>query len=201
MRDHQNIKDLVKLAPDYIGFIFYPKSPRYAGNSLSPDITSLIPAPIRKTGVFVNENTATILDICKKYQLDAVQLHGSESPEQCKALKDQGLEIIKVFSLKKTDDSIKTEAFRGVSDFFLFDTPTSEYGGSGKKFDWSLLSGLNPERPFFLSGGIAPADADKILEECPLIPYALDINSQFESSPGFKNLDSVKKFINSIRNQ
>lgn len=199
MRHHQNILDLVSLEPDYIGFIFYPKSPRYAGNILKPETTALIPEHIRKTGVFVNAESKTIKEICQKFGLNTVQLHGKESIDQCRELKEEGYEVIKAFSLKDKKDIEKTDAYKEVCDFFLFDTPTKQHGGSGQKFDWSILSGFEPARPFFLSGGIESGDAPGILKKCPTTPYALDINSRFETEPGLKNLGTIEQFIKTIR--
>ena len=201
MRHRHNILDLVKVKPDYIGFIFYPKSPRYAGSILKPEITAMIPENIRKTGVFVNADSEEIKETCRKYNLNTVQLHGMESPVQCRELKDEGYEIIKAFSLKNKKDIKKTEAYKETCDFFLFDTPTLQYGGSGQKFDWSILSGYDPVLPFFLSGGIENGDASGILKECPVRPYALDINSRFETAPGLKNIETVEQFITTIRQQ
>lgn len=201
MRHRQNILDLVKVKPDYIGFIFYPKSPRYAGSILKPETTALIPEEIRKTGVFVNADSETIKETCRKFSLNTVQLHGTESSTQCRELKNEGYEVIKAFSLKSEDDIKKTEDYKETCDFFLFDTPTHQFGGSGQKFDWSILADFEPARPFFLSGGIENADASGILKECPVTPYALDINSRFETAPGLKNIATVEQFINAIRQQ
>ncbi|WP_291857246.1 phosphoribosylanthranilate isomerase [Marinilabilia sp.] len=201
MRHHQNILDLISLKPDYIGFIFYPKSPRYAGNILKPETTALIPEHIRKTGVFVNAKSETIKETCRIFNLNTVQLHGEESTDQCLELKEEGYEIIKAFSLKDEKDKEKTNDYKEVCDFFLFDTPTHQYGGSGQKFDWSILAGFEPARPFFLSGGIESQDAPGILKGCPAMPYALDINSRFESEPGLKNIAAIEQFIKTIRKQ
>jgi phosphoribosylanthranilate isomerase len=201
MRQHQNILDLVRLEPDYIGFIFYPKSPRYAGSILNTATTALIPENIRKTGVFVNAESETIKEACRKFGLNTVQLHGNESIEQCRELKEEGYEIIKTFSLKDKKDIEKTYAYKEVCDFFLFDTPTQQHGGSGQKFDWSILTGFEPARPYFLSGGIESGDAPGILKQCTATPYALDINSRFETEPGLKNMAAIEHFIKTIREQ
>ena len=199
MRQSRNISELIDLAPDFIGFIFYERSPRYAGTILTPDITSQIPAHVKKTGVFVNAPLEHIIKTCEKYNLNTVQLHGEETPQMCRDIQNKGYEVIKSFALKTTADLEQTTPFADCCDFFLFDTPTAEYGGSGKKFDWSVLHGTKIERPFFLSGGIEEADAATILDECPQKPYALDINSKFETAPGLKNIESVGLFMDVIR--
>lgn len=201
MRQKENIEALSALMPDYMGFIFYPKSPRFAGSHLTPEITRQIPASIKKTGVFVNLGIQDILDICNKFNLNTVQLHGKESPDQCREIKDQGLEVIKAFSLKSMEEFDKVSEYEESCNFFLFDTPTKQYGGSGKKFDWSLLKTLPSQKPFFLSGGIEEKDADTLLDNCPVIPFAVDINSKFEVVPGLKNIESIKRFMKTIRKQ
>ena len=199
MRLGQNIEEVARHKPDYMGFIFHPGSPRFAGNMLQPGVTAALPSHIRKTGVFVNASTQYIEEICQKYDLNTVQLHGKEPIKQCSELKKLGYEVIKTFSLKNIDDIEQTSDYATACDYFLFDTPTSHHGGSGKKFDWSVLSGGTIERPFFLSGGIEEADAKTILDDPPIRPYAIDINSRFETNPGIKNAEAVGRFIQAIR--
>lgn len=200
-RQSENIGELTDLAPDFIGFIFYEKSPRYAGNILTPDITRRIPAHVKKTGVFVDATLEYMVETCEKYSLNTIQLHGKETPNICRYLQNKGYEVIKTFSLKTAADIEKTAAYTDCCDYFLFDTPTAKHGGSGKKFDWTVLDGAKIERPFFLSGGIEEVDAATILDECPLEPYALDINSRFETVPGFKDIEAVRRFMDIIRNK
>ncbi|MFW5753994.1 MAG: phosphoribosylanthranilate isomerase [Marinilabiliaceae bacterium] len=199
MRLGRNIEEVARHMPDYMGFIFHPGSPRFAGSILNPEVTAALPGHIRKTGVFVNASSHYIDETCKKYGLNTVQLHGGESKDQCSELKKRGYEVIKTFSLKNIDDITQTSDYTASCDFFLFDTPTSQHGGSGKKFDWSVLSGATIERPFFLSGGIEEADAQTILDDIPIQPYAIDINSRFETNPGIKNAEAVGRFIKTIR--
>ncbi|WP_232526525.1 phosphoribosylanthranilate isomerase [Marinilabilia rubra] len=201
MRQQENIEALTALGPDYMGFIFYSKSPRFAGGFLTPKIIKQIPESIKKTGVFVNLKNQDILEICKNLSLNTVQLHGKESPEQCRAIKNLGLEVIKAFSLNSMEEIDQIMAYEEVCDYFLFDTPTRKYGGSGKKFDWSLLKALPSEKPFFLSGGIEENDAETLIEDCPVSPFAVDINSKFEIEPGLKNIESIERFIKTIRKQ
>lgn len=201
MRQKENIEVLSALMPDYMGFIFYSKSPRFAEDHLTPEIAKQIPASIKKTGVFVNLGNQDILDICQKYSLNAVQLHGKESPQQCLAIKERGLEVIKAFSLKSMEVVDQISAYEEACDFFLFDTPTRQYGGSGKKFDWTLLEALPSGKPFFLSGGIEENDAETLIDNCPVRPYAVDVNSKFEIEPGLKDIESIKRFMENIRKQ
>ncbi|MGQ1890766.1 phosphoribosylanthranilate isomerase [Thermophagus sp. OGC60D27] len=199
MRDQRNIEALIALKPDYIGFIFYPQSPRYAGNILNSSTVKGIPSTIKKTGVFVNADTHSIVSTCQKYHLNSVQLHGKETPLQCRELQKEGLEIIKAFSLKQTSDLKITDDYHDSCHYFLFDTPSAKHGGSGQKFDWSVLSQFNADKPFFLSGGIGESDAKAIIQHCPVQPYAVDINSRFETAPGMKNIEAIARFLSAIK--
>ncbi|MDR0714160.1 MAG: phosphoribosylanthranilate isomerase, partial [Bacteroidales bacterium] len=155
-----NISAIAGLQPDYMGFVFYPPSVRYAG-ALDPAVVRALPSGILKTGVFVNASEQVIKDTVKQYRLDFVQLHGSESPDLCRAIrKIAGL--IKAISVESANDIVHlTPVYCSVADYFLFDTKTRWMGGSGKQFDWSALAAYTGDIPFFLSGGIGPDDAEQ----------------------------------------
>ena len=182
-----------------MGFIFYPQSPRYAGLLLEPDTTTGIPASIKKAGVFVNAEFEVILETIKKYSLDIVQLHGNESPDLCFRLKENGALVIKAFSIRDANTLNQYAEYVEVTDYFLFDTITPDYGGSGLRFDWNLLQNYNSNHPFFLSGGIGPNDVAEIFKITHPSFYGIDINSRFESAPGMKEINNLKKFISEIR--
>lgn len=198
MKIPENIKAVAALQPDFMGFIFYPKSPRYAEPL---DLTTLnaLPTGIKKIGVFVNEDLENILTIVYKYKLDGVQLHGAENTDICQKLKEAGLIVLKAFPIAEAYNFKVTKKYEGTCDYFLFDTKTDAYGGSGIKFDWQMLDEYNGETPFLLSGGIAPDDAEAILKiEHPKMA-GIDLNSKFEVSPGLKNLEVLRGFINEIK--
>jgi len=191
MRHSENIKGLVDLAPDFIGFIFYPKSPRYA-DELDPDVLKAIPSFMLKTGVFVNAELSEIVSVSEKYQLDAVQLHGEESVEMVKELKQRGLTVIKVFRINdELPDAL--EVFEGHVDYFLFDTKAKAYGGTGQHFDWSVLLSYPYETPYLLSGGVELSDLETIQSLSLPGLVGLDVNSKFELEPGLKDLALVKE--------
>ena len=198
MRDRENIKTLVDLKPDYIGFIFYDKSPRFVGEDFSQEIPALIPEDIKKVGVFVNAETSHVTGKIEKYRLDLVQLHGRESAEYCKNLSEKNIHIIKAFSMDETIDFALLEDYDNFCDFYLFDTKVSTYGGSGKKFNWKILEKYNYQKPFLLSGGIGMDDADEIMNLRKLDMITLDINSRFEISPGLKDIGLIEKFIKKL---
>jgi phosphoribosylanthranilate isomerase len=199
MRDEQNIRDVLALGPDFMGFIFYIKSKRYAGTQLSEALLTNWEFPTKKVGVFVNENLTTLFETVKRFNLDYIQLHGDEDVEYCKIVSEAGLRIIKAFAVDETFDFASVFPFENSVDFFLFDTKASGgYGGHGKSFDWSLLNQYKGAVPFFLAGGI---DNENILNLKEIVSsglFALDINSRFEDEPALKNLAKLSNFKNQL---
>ena len=194
LKHEHNIKDLIQLPIDYIGFIFYKKSPRFVEENLSFDFVSSIPKYIKKTGVFVNESSSSISDHIAHYNLDMIQLHGNESPELCAELKPY-VKVIKAFQIQDGFDFKQLESYLTVVDYFLFDSATANYGGSGKSFNWQILKNYKYNIPFFLSGGISEEHIEEIKQlNIPQL-VAIDINSKFEIEPGLKNTEQVKQFI------
>ena len=198
MKYIENIKSVADLNPDYLGFIFYEHSQR----NFKGVIPSL-PKSIKKTGVFVNEKVSIVLSTIKKYQLEAVQLHGDESVPYIQDLKSQfsnKIEIIKVVGLNTTVQFEQLIPFEKEVDYFLFDTKGKERGGNGIQFDWSVLNTYPFSKPFFLSGGIGPNDIESIkeIEKKGLPIFAVDINSKFEDKPGLKNSLKVINFKNQL---
>ena len=194
LKHEQNIKELMQLPIDYMGFIFYKKSPRFVAENLSFDFLRIIPKHIKKVGVFVNETNYSIFNQVAHYDLDMVQLHGDETPEICAELKTQ-VKVMKAFQINDGFDFIQLEKYMPVVDYFLFDSPTVNYGGSGKSFNWQALKKYNYNIPFFLSGGINEEHIEEIKQlNIPQLA-AIDINSKFEIEPGLKNTIQVKQFI------
>lgn len=194
MKFPRNIEALMEINPDYIGMIFYPKSKRYVVDSLSPSFIRNLPKNIKKVGVFVDSSIENIEYEVNKYQLDAVQLHGNESVEFCEKIKKTHLVLIKAFHIFQGFEFKTTEDYKTVADYYLFDTQTKLYGGSGNKFEWKLLNQYNNEKPFFLSGGIGFEDLDTLKELKNYNIHAIDINSRFELSPGLKDIEKIKQF-------
>ena len=200
-----NIAEVAKLQPDYLGFIFYEKSPRFFN---SEEVSSL-PLGIKKVGVFVDASLDEILDKVEKYKLDVIQLHGEESANFCIQLKTKcqaelveasSIEIWKVFSIKDKFDFEILKPYENVVDKFLFDTKGKEKGGNGFTFNWEILKNYNSKKPFILSGGIGLEEIDslkKILKtELPI--HAIDVNSKFESEPGMKDIALLQGFQNLV---
>lgn len=199
MRDTQNILQISELKPDLMGFIFYPASDRYAGEVQAAELTAPVPAGILKTGVFVNADLYAIKATILRYGLKAVQLHGSESPEICMQLKATGIKVIKAFKMDANIDFLKMMPYVEHCNWFLFDTKTPKHGGSGRHFDWKLLNSYELGHPFFLSGGIGPSDAERILGLNHPALYGVDVNSRFELEAGVKDVERVARFIIKLR--
>ena len=197
MKIPENIHAIAGLNPDFMGFIFYSKSPRYA-EPLDVEVLKSLPKRILKIGVFVNSSLEDILTVVKKYSLNGVQLHGTESEDICYTLRMAGLLIFKAFPVAEVSDFDATDRYEGTCDFFLFDTKTKEYGGSGVKFDWRMLESYKGETAFLLSGGISVDDADAIRAINHPKLSGIDLNSQFEVSPGEKNVELLKGFLKEI---
>lgn len=190
MRAPENIKGLMEIKPDFIGFIFYPKSPRYVGE-MNEDLIMRIPLSIRKVGVFVNEKLEKIVAIANKYGLEFIQLHGDEDLDFARSVKAKGLKVIKVFRVMDTIP-IVAKKYEGVADYFLFDTVSMNYGGSGRHFDWNILRNYNLKVPFLLSGGVQLEDIDQIKEMDVEKLIGVDVNSRFEIAPALKDLEKLK---------
>ncbi|MCD8742080.1 phosphoribosylanthranilate isomerase [Mucilaginibacter roseus] len=197
LKEPDNISEVVALQPDYVGFICYNKSPRYIDVLVAGALEQL-PKNITKTGVFVNESAEQINALIEKYNFKAIQLHGSETPEFCALFKGR-IQVIKAFGVDADFDFDTLKPYENVVDIFLFDTKTAAHGGSGKTFDWQVLTNYTLNVPFFLSGGIGLGN----LEEVKTVKHpqlaGLDLNSRFELSPGNKDINKLKQAFEIIK--
>lgn len=200
MRDASNITDLTALGPDYMGFIFYGKSPRDVSDVITFDMIDSLPENIEPVAVVVNMPLHEMVDL-EELGFSTIQLHGQESPEVCQALMDHEFTVVKVFSVGEEFDFTQLEEYAECVDYFLFDTKGKQPGGNGVQFDWSLLKDYNYDKPFFLSGGIGPEDIKTVQEFKHPQFYAIDVNSGFESEPGLKNIKSLKQTVFNELNQ
>ena len=236
MRDGENIRQVAELGVDWIGLIFYDRSPRNV--TMIPTHAGIIPdrapdgaaAPLpsrggvgsgvcnspKRVGVFVDEMAQNIITRVVNFQLDLVQLHGHETPTLIRNLRATldpdirpGIKFIKAISIATAADLAQTKPYDGLVDYFLFDTratvpagsPAGSAlpGGSGQQFDWSVLDAYDGDKPFLLSGGIGPDDAERVRvfhhEKC----IGIDLNSRFETAPALKDISKLKQFIKEIR--
>ena len=188
MKFPDNVEQLRKLEPDFMGMIFYEKSSRNVGESLDAAEIKELSHP-KKIGVFVNADKDFMLQKVEDFGLDYLQLHGQESVEMCKDLKGSGVGIIKVFSVANGFDFDILTEYEPFVDFFLFDTKGKHPGGNGVVFNWEILDQYPSSIPFFLSGGISLENAGAIPNHPRL--YGIDVNSKFEISPGLKNIEQL----------
>lgn len=199
MTSLEQIEALTKMTVEYAGLIFYDKSPRYVRNKLEGEDLADVSERIKLAGVFVNESIDVIKQTIKEYHLDAVQLCGEESVADCDELRY----IVEVFKVLPVRDKETTQEwinkYRGHCDFFLFDTHSDKYGGTGEKFEWKQLKRMPIRHFFFLSGGIAPEDAEKVKKFREAHYYGIDINSRFEIEPGVKDMEKIKDFIDELK--
>ncbi|MCW5517750.1 phosphoribosylanthranilate isomerase [Muriicola sp. Z0-33] len=217
---HHNVTEVAVLEPDFLGFIFWEPSKRYFEGEIPP-----LAVTTKKVGVFVDAPIKEVVKKVQEFSLQMVQLHGKESPEYCGMLQNAlwaadlptelkysrkknwtnydelktSPQLIKVFAVGEDFDFSTLQAFEAFCDFFMFDTKGKLPGGNGYAFNWKLLKDYPSEKPFFLSGGIGPEDIDKLKEflnsEASRHCYAIDVNSRFETSPGLKDTEKLKKFI------
>ena len=212
MRDGENIRRVAALGVDWIGMIFWDKSPRYV--TMIPTDAGIIPdradttpkTDIKRVGVFVDEMPQNIITRAVNFELDLIQLHGHETPTMIRNLRRTldpdirpGIQFIKAISVSCCDDIAAYKPYEDCVDYFLFDTKCPTVGGSGAQFDWSMLEAYDGNKPFLLSGGIGPDDAERVKAFHHPQCIGIDLNSRFETAPGVKDVDLLRTFIQHIK--
>lgn len=209
LKEPDNIAAVAQLDPDLIGFIFYPKSTRYAAgdkllNYLEEESEAL--SGIDRVGVFVNEEIDQILSLAHDYRLNYVQLHGDESPAYCQELQllwsvssMHRARIIKAFRIDESFDWSRANAYAAYCPLLIFDTKGAQPGGTGEQWDWSLLDNYTGVTPFLLSGGIGPDDVKAVQAVNHAQFSGVDLNSKFEIEPGRKDVDLLRNFITTLK--
>ena len=218
MREPDNIRAVNELGIGMMGFIFYPKSPRYVrsitthtgiipnmANAKIKDSSKSCAHKPKKVGVFVNEMPQTVITHAYNYELDYLQLHGEERPIYIENLKRTlvpdilpNIKIIKALSINNVEDVKKWHVYADCIDMLLFDTKCKTYGGSGEQYDWEILNAYDGNIPFLLSGGVGPEDVERIKKFNHPMCAGIDLNSKFEDAPGIKNIEKLRTFINAI---
>ncbi|MBA3649719.1 MAG: phosphoribosylanthranilate isomerase [Chitinophagales bacterium] len=191
MKYAENIMEVAALHPDFMGFIFYPHSKRYVGEHFDLKKIKAFPKEVKKVGVFVNAEEQFIRFMVKRNDLDYVQLHGMESPAYCERLSYE-IKIIKAFGIHPHFDFHSLKKYKPHCSYFLFDTKISSFGGSGKQFDWNILNQYDLDIPYFLSGGVGMGSIADLKQQHP---FAIDVNSKFETDPGLKDTDLLQEFL------
>jgi phosphoribosylanthranilate isomerase len=201
MREAANILAVVDFNPDFLGFIFYEKSPRYAADTLDTEVLRSLPDSVCKVGVFVDAPLPELLATTSHYSLDYVQLHGHENPAYCQAVREQGLRIIKAFSVAEESDFANLADYVPYCELFLFDTKGPNLGGNGHTFDWQLLEKYHGPTPFLLAGGLGPNTMEELLHFHHPQLAGYDFNSLLETAPGHKDVEATGKVLTRLHEQ
>ena len=203
MRDAGNIRRIAELRPDFMGFVFYRGSPRFAGGVLTPEDLRPVGEDIVRVGVFVDEQPEQLLYVADRFNLTALQLHGGESPAYCAALRRRlsGCLIFKAFGVDAAFDFARTGDYHGAADMFVFDAKSEQRGGSGRHFDWKLLRSYGGDTSFLIGGGIAVEDVPALVELAAAQPKmcGIDVNSRIETEAGIKSPELTRRFIEAVR--
>lgn len=202
MRQPENIDAVAGLGIDYMGFIFYPKSPRYITDLQPGTICRLKSLGVEPVALFVDEPLEKVTEIMDRYGFSTAQLHGNEGAEYCASLRNKGYNVIKAIGVLTETDLGRWREYQDVADMLVIDTKTPGKGGSGKKFDWEMLSQAEIGMPFLLSGGIGPEDADAVKSLYSNLKgtmVGVDLNSRFEIAQGLKDITLLSNFINQLK--
>lgn len=195
MREAHNIRKVEALGVDWMGFIFYPQSPRYV--SAMP---AYLPVNAKRVGVFVNQEPDLVSRLVQEFGLSIVQLHGTEDTPYIGRIRAlcPGITIVKALNIAKSDDLKLATPYFGMVDYLLFDTKAKLAGGNGTQFDWNILSSYNGTVPFILSGGIGPDDAERLNAFNHPMMAGIDLNSRFESAPALKDAKLLESFLSKL---
>ena len=194
MREPENIRAVEQTGADWMGFICYEGSSRYVA-----DLPRYLPRQAKRVGIFVNADIDNIRSHAQKFQFDYLQLHGTESPDTCQTLHEEGFRLIKAFALRSIADLRQIPPYAPSCDYLLFDTPCTGFGGSGTAFDWDLLRHYEGSTPFLLSGGIRPESLEALKRFRHPRWAGIDLNSGFETAPAVKDAPKLKAFIEAVR--
>lgn len=203
MRDKKNLKEVLALLPDFMGFIFYPESKRYVGEDFVLKKDEIDFGNCKRVGVFVDQSLEEIKRAAVAADLQVVQLHGAETPEYCKDIRAKFPELViwKSFQVGKDFNLSNLKAYTDCVDAFLFDTASENFGGSGESFDWSLIAEYDGMLPLILAGGIGPDNVSRATElvrkGLPIV--AVDLNSKVEVKPGLKSPLLLDKAIRQLK--
>lgn len=203
MRSGENIAQIFSptvpkaAQPDWMGLIFVESSPRFVNSR--PSV--LPPEGVKRIGVFRHANRDDVAQCVAHYNLHALQLHGNESPDECRQLRKAfpQLQLIKAFGIGTTADLLAVGDYESLCDYFIFDTLCPTGGGSGRQFDWNILQAYTGNCPFLLSGGLRPQDTAAIRSFVHPRCVGLDLNSGFEIAPGIKNAEVLHRFVSELR--
>jgi phosphoribosylanthranilate isomerase len=183
------------LGADALGFIFYPKSPRYLPPEAAREIMAQLPPLVTSVGVFVDEDAAVVRDLAARVGLDWVQVHGQESPEYCRSL---GRRVLKGFRIQDASSLQELAPFQSAVQAFLLDTfKKGQVGGTGETFDWEVAREAKKYGQIVLAGGLTPDNVDQAIKIAQ--PQAVDTASGTEAAPGRKDPEKLRSFFSSVK--
>ena len=197
----EQVRWAVAAGARYIGFNFFPKSPRYVDTATAATLALDIPPGVAKVALVVDPDDATLDRIISRVPTDMIQLHGQESPERVAELRARhGLPVMKVISIAGPQDIAKLDLYNAVADQFLVDTKAPKGaalpGGTGVPFDWGLLRGYRFQRPWMLAGGLTPANVAAAVKLTGA--RQVDVSSGVETAPGVKDEALIRAFIAAV---
>ncbi len=183
---------------DFLGMIFYPKSPRFVSTQQAEILGKIKLEHAKKVGVFVNATYEELKCKAQEYQLDVLQLHGDEPVSLVRELHAKGYKIFKAFRIDESFNFEEVTPYLPFIEAFVFDAKGKDYGGNGVSYAWEILSKYKGDKPYFLSGGLDHNSAIKAYKNPPDGCFALDLNSKFEDAPGKKNIIKLNDLLSSI---
>lgn len=193
-----NLEDALlaaELGADALGFIFYPKSPRYVAPDAARQIIAQLPPFVLSVGVFVNEEAQVVRDLAAQVGLDWIQVHGQESPDYCRSL---GRRVMKAFRIKDAGSLKDLEPYQGAVQAFLLDTyKKGQVGGTGESFDWQLAREAKQYGQIVLAGGLTPENVGRAIKIAQ--PEAVDTASGTEAAPGRKDPEKLRAFFRAVK--
>lgn len=199
--DEDGLASAVANGADFIGMVFFPPSPRFITPEQAAELVDLLPDEVRKVGLFVDPDDATLHQVLSDVRFDLIQLHGTESPERVEDIRQEwAVPVMKMIPVSAADDLIAAEAYFDVADWLLFDARppagSTRPGGNAVAFDWSILQGRSWPLPWMLAGGLTPENVADAIRASGA--QAVDVSSGVEDRPGVKSADRIRAFIDAV---
>lgn len=206
LADETAVQAVIAANADYAGFVYFPASPRHVTFARAAELAKILPATIKTVSVLVNPDDALLSEMQSAFKAHYVQLHGKETPERLRDIKNQfpGIKIIKALSVRSGDDIAQAMRYSDVADMLMFDAKPPELpgilpGGNGLSFDWALLKGRSFPLPWFLSGGLNPENVAGAIVQTGT--RMVDVSSGVESAPGVKDPALIDAFVKAVRHE
>lgn len=200
--DPDNLRVAIDAGARFVGFVFYPPSPRHVSFDTAWNLARAVPTGVRSVGLFVDPENDFLKEVTSGIQLDMVQLHGNETPGRIAEIKElTHVPIMKAVRVAEASDLDNVAGFEAAADWLLFDAKAKNSdlpGGTGESFDWNLLKGRGFKKPWMLGGGLNVSNVREALSV--LKPDAVDVSSGVEKSRGVKDPDKIKSFIHAVKN-